>query len=413
MIQRCPGQRVPTRSDQTAQEMAQLQQADLHSYRSIAMGEKSPAYLNSRHLLLGEVNIAGMSDNALWELHDRNKCNFDASIDGPSLLDLKIEIADRILGACNLCERRCGADRTNGEVGFCGVGDVSHYFFEQILWGEEEPLIPSHEIFFSGCNMRCKTCYSWEAIMNPATGRRITPESLAGMVDLRRSEGAVNVNLIGGEPTVHISNILRSLKVISNPTAVVWNSNFYMSEEAMKLLDGIVDLYVGDFRFGNDDCASRISDTAGYFGTAARNFLLAAESGDLIIRHLLLPGHIECCLRPVAEWVARHLPSVPFNLMFQYTPCAEALDDPLLYRTITAEEEGRAHEIVSSLGLNTTAWRVPLDVNGCKAYSGSGEVSTEISIRPDGRVVIMHVHGELLSIIKALESGGCTDVDTR
>lgn len=361
---------------------------------------------------LGEVDLTGMSIGDLWRLHDQSRSIPDAQ-SGSTLLDLKIELADRMSGECILCERRCGINRRNGEIGYCGTSDASFCFFEQILWGEEEPLIPSHEVFLSGCNMRCRTCYSWDAIMNPSLGKQVTPDSLAGIIDLRKSEGAVNVNLIGGEPTVHIPNIMKALRSISRPTAVVWNSNFFMSEESMKLLDGVVDLYAGDFRFGNDDCAMRIADTPDYFETAARNFLLASESGDVIIRHLLLPGHVECCFKPVAEWVAEHLPEVPFNLMFQYMPCAAALDDPALSNMISAEEADRAHEIVASLGLNTSSWRTPLDGMNRKPYSGSGEVSTTISIRPDGKVVVMHVYGELLSIIEALESGGNTDVDTR
>ncbi|MHB1455452.1 MAG: radical SAM protein [Armatimonadota bacterium] len=389
-----------------------MQRVDLQDYRRVATGEKSPAYLECKRKHLGDVDLTGASTSDLWNLHNQSLFVVDAQ-SGPTLLDLKIELVDRILSECILCERRCGINRRSGEIGYCGTSDASFCFFEQILWGEEEPLIPSHEVFLSGCNMRCRTCYSWDAIVNPSLGTQFTPESLAGTIDLRKSEGAVNVNLIGGEPTVHIPNILKALRSVTKPTAVVWNSNFFMSEESMKLLDGVVDLYAGDFRFGNDDCAKRIADTSAYFETAARNFQLASESGDVIIRHLLLPGHVECCFKPVAEWAAEHLPDVPFNLMFQYIPCAAALDDPALCRTITSEEAAQASEIAASLGLNTTSWRTPLDGIDQKPYSGSGEVSTTISIRPDGRVVIMHVHGELLGVIEALESGGNTDVDTR
>ncbi len=235
----------------------------------------------------------------------------------PTLLDLKIELAQRLAAKCSLCERRCGVDRTVGERGFCGVGARSHYFFEQILWGEEAPLVPSHEVFFSGCNLRCRYCYSWQSLLDTSCGVRWEPADLAVLVKNRRREGAVNVNLIGGEPTVHLPNILRFLKILDAPTAVVWNSNFYMSCEAMSLLSGVVDLYVGDFRFGNDCCARELGGVDGYFAAAARNFKSAARSGDVIIRHLLVPGHVDCCLRPIAQWTAENLPEAPFNLMFQ------------------------------------------------------------------------------------------------
>lgn len=342
---------------------------DLQSYRSVALGEKPPAYLRS-----------------------------------PALLDEKIELADRLTRKCSLCERKCGVDRTAGEVGFCGVGHESRYFFEQTLWGEEAPLIPSHEVFFSGCNMRCKYCYSWEAVLDPTRGQEVVTEDFARLIDFRREEGAANLNLIGGEPTVNLPSILKALRLVTRPTPVVWNSNFYMSEDTMHLLDGIVDLYLGDFRFGNDRCANEISDTDRYFEVASRNFKMAAESSDLIIRHLVMPGHVECCLRPIAEWVAANLPNTPFNLMFQYVPCHEAMDHPVLGRSLTRDEEVQAKEIVKSLGLNTDRWNEPLP--GRKKQVGSGEISTSINIHPDGRVSIMHLHGDLLQVVEALKGRG-------
>lgn len=339
---------------------------DLQSYRSVAMGRKPPAYLQDS-----------------------------------SLLDAKIEMADRIARKCNLCERRCGIDRTAGEVGFCGVGRESRYFFEQTLWGEEAPLVPSYEVFFSGCNMRCKYCYSWEAVLDPTRGQEVVPRDFARLVDFRREEGATNLNLIGGEPTVNLPSILRALRLVSHPTPVVWNSNFYMTENTMALLDGIVDLFLGDFRFGNDRCANEIASTDRYFEAASRNFKMAAESADLIIRHLVMPGHVECCLRPIAEWVAANLPDTPFNLMFQYVPCHEAMNHPILGRSLTQEEEAKATEIVESLRLNTDRWNKPLP--GRKKQVGSGEISTSINIHPDGRVSIMHLHGHILQVVEALK----------
>ena len=376
---------------------------DLGNYGSVARGRRSPAYLRSARRRLGSVNLAELSTEACWAIHDGVPTPVRS---GPSLLDLKIEVAERMLRECCLCERRCGVNRAGGETGFCGVGPNSHYFFEQTLWGEEAPLIPSHQVYFSGCNMRCKFCYSWESILDPARGKLLAPEEFADLIDFRRAEGAANLNLIGGEPTVHLPNILKALRLVRCPTAVVWNSNFFMSEETMRLLDGIVDLYLGDFRFGNDRCASRLAGTDRYFATAARNFKVAAASGDLIIRHLLLPGHIECCLRPIAEWVAGNLPDVSFNLMFQYTPFFEAPNDPVLCRSLTAEEEAEAAKLVASLGLNTRRWNRPLRRKQEARPVGSGGISTTITIQPDGRVSIMHLHGDLRDLVAALKGGG-------
>jgi hypothetical protein len=131
-----------------------------------------------------------------------------------------------------------------------------------------------------------------------------------------------------------------------------------------------------------------------------------AATSEVIIRHLLLPGHIDCCLKPITEWIADHLPETPFNLMFQYTPFSQAQDDPSLNRSIDAEEEKAARDIIRSLKLNTTQWNRPIKTAKKADKTGSGEINTTITIRPDGKIAIMHLHRELLDLVKALESGG-------
>ena len=381
-----------------------MPQLDLNTYRKVASGKRLPGFVRAGRRRVGVKDLSSLDIGQLWALHD--DADEKRSVEyGVSLLDLKIELAHRILADCVLCERRCQVNRIKGEKGFCGVGHGSNYFFDDILWGEEPPLVPSHEVLFSGCNMRCSYCYSWESVLDTAHGRQFVPEGFARTVDCRKSDGATNLNLLGGEPTVHLRAILEMLKHISCRTAVVWNSNFCMSDVTMRLLRGIVDLYVGDFRFGNDRCARELADTDGYFAAAARNFMTAAASGDLIIRHLVIPGHIECCLLPVARWVSEHLPEVPFNLMFQYIPCHRALNDTSIGRSLSPAEEERAREIVSSFNLDTERWKRPIATNAKKTSDSSRDVEVTITIRPDGRVGIMRLHGELLELVEALRGG--------
>ncbi len=360
---------------------------ELRNYRLAALGRRLPAFKLVDRIPTRIKDLDQAADAQLWEAHDeacgqlarRTRAASAGGTKRVSLLDVKAELARRMLKACTLCERGCRADRTQGPNGFCGVGSRSRYFFEQVLWGEELPLVPSHEVFFSGCNLRCRYCYSWECVLEPERGAVVDAAALAGLIDSRRMEGAANVNLIGGEPTVHLPAILDTLKLVTQPTAVVWNSNFLMSSDTMKLLRGVVDLFVGDLRFGNDECASKLGGFGLYVEPARRNFLAAAESADLVIRHLVVPGHVECCLRPIAEWVAQNLPGVPFNLMFQYTPFFEALADAGLSRTLSPEEQQRAAQIVSSLGLNTHKWNLPLNCRRTPGKVGKGRLNTRES----------------------------------
>ncbi|MEN6371456.1 MAG: radical SAM protein [Armatimonadota bacterium] len=374
----------------------------LDSYRQAACGKKLSCYVNARekHVRIPDLDAASIGD--LWAVHNDPKTDIEGNY---SLLDVKIELSRRLLRSCSLCQRQCGVDRTAGEHGYCGTGSDSYCFFDQILYGEEAPLIPSHEVFLSGCNMRCKFCYSWQSLENTSYGKFLDPADFAKIIESRKAEGAVNLNLIGGEPTVHLPNILQSLKLLKSSIPILWNSNFYMSEETMRLLDGVIDLYLGDFKFGNKQCALEIGGVEDYFETASRNFKAAAVSSDLIIRHLVLPGHVECCLRPIANWMSKNLPGVPFNLMFQYTPFYRALDDAALCCSLTQEEINEARSIVSSLGLNTCEWNTPLGLERQMLPTGTGEISTTVIIRPDGRVAIMHLHSDLLKVVQSLESG--------
>ena len=134
---------------------------------------------------------------------------------------------------------------------------------------------------------------------------------------------------------------------------MVWNSNMYTSAEAMELLDGVIDVYLGDFRYGNDACARELSDVDDYFAVVTRNFASAFGSAEVMLRHLVLPGHLECCTRPVMEWTARNMPGVYFNLMFQYRPGYRAGLHPGIDRRLSAEEMRTAGVMAAEYGLAT------------------------------------------------------------
>ena len=376
----------------------------LSTYRRVASGVRLPRFVQAAWRKVDIADLSELSLEELWAQHDECRA-VGRKRPSVSLLDVKAALAARMLENCALCDRRCGVNRTKGERGFCNVGSESNFFFNDILYGEELPLVPSHEVFLSGCNMRCKYCYSWKSVLDTSQGCKLIHEDFAHTVKQFKSEGAINLNLIGGEATVHLPNILEMLKHVSCRTPIVWNSNFFMSEETMRLLDGIVDLYVGDFRFGNDTCARELGGVDRYFTAAARNFQTAANESDLIIRHLVVPGHVECCLAPIAQWVANNLPDTPFNLMFQYAPYHEAEGDPMIGRTLSASEEKLAHEIVSDLKLNTEVWNRPITGAAKKPSHRDHELETTITIRPDGRVAIARMYGELLPIVEVLEAG--------
>ena len=129
------------------------------------------------------------------------------------------------------------------------------------------------------------------------------------------------MNFVGGDPTPNLPYILKTMKLSKENIPVIWNSNFYMSEDAMKLLDGFVDLYLSDFKYGPSDCAEKLSGVSNYWNIVTRNHLIAKKSGDMIIRHLVLPDHVECCSKPILKWISKNLGNeTVVNIMGQYRP---------------------------------------------------------------------------------------------
>jgi len=303
----------------------------------------------------------------LWEIHDQLTEEFyclergiDArrkslgEMDDPkkSYLDLKIEIANRVLESCHLCTRRCGFNRLDGELGYCRCGTqiTVSTMFEHM--GEEPELVPSGTIFTLGCTMRCRHCQNWTISQWMEAGEIFSPQRLAGSVEHLRRGGCRNANLVGGEPTPWLQQWLETFKHVNVSVPVVWNSNSFYSEETAKLLAGFVDVYLLDFKYGSNDCAKRISDAPNYWEACTRNHLYANKYGELLIRVLVLPEHNRCCTKPVLEWVAKNLGvGVRLNLMDQYRPEWRAHEIPELRRRLTHDELNEAVQMARSVGL--------------------------------------------------------------
>jgi len=176
---------------------------------------------------------------------------------------------------------------------------------------------------------------------------------LALRIERRRKEGSRNVNWVGGEPTPSLLCILKTLKFCEVNIPVIWNSNFYMSEKTMKILDGIVDMHLSDFKYGNNKCGLRLSKVKNYFDVSSRNHLIAAKNTEITIRHLILPNHIDCCTKPVLEWIAKNIKDKYIvNIMDQYRPEYLAKDYPDINRRIKKEEFEIAVNTDKELNIN-------------------------------------------------------------
>ena len=346
----------------------------LETYEKIALGKITPRYLRTKEI---KCDFDGSEDSeSLWKIHDAVLSSKESRTTGKTnLLELKLALAERMMSDCQLCERRCGADRANGEKGRCGVlgSRISSNF---VHMGEEPEVIPSYTIFFSGCTFKCVFCQNWDISTNPESGLRILPEKLAKMIEEHdpnmsiesdrlkriddlfpffRPSSAKNVNWVGGDPTSNLPYILKTLNLCRSELPQVWNSNMYLTIESMKLLDGVIDLYLTDFKYGNDRCAKRLSGIDNYFEIVSRNHLLSAKQCDVIVRHLVLPNHIECCTKPILHWVSENIPIAVVNVMAQYRPEHRAREFEEISRPLRTDEYSKARKIAEDLGLNLTS----------------------------------------------------------
>lgn len=235
-------------------------------------------------------------------------------------LERAITWADHAYRSCNVCAERCGVDRHAGPAGVCGLGTGARIYKEYVHFGEERRLVPSHTVYFTGCSFRCAFCSDWSQVVSPLDhGIEVPPEALAMRIAQRRAEGAVNVNFVGGVPDVNLLYILKVLSHTPSDTQVVWNTNHWTTDEVVGHLGGIVATWLSDLKFGNDVCARKLSRAKDYWATLTR-MLVRVPAERLLVRHLLMPGHLECCTKPVLDWLASHLPDVTVNLMTGYSP---------------------------------------------------------------------------------------------
>ncbi len=177
---------------------------------------------------------------------------------------------------------------------------------------------------------------------------------------------------------------------------VVWKSDFHFTPEALDLLTGVVDVFVADFKFGNDACAHRLSGINHYLSIVTRNLLAARSRGRLIVRHLLLPGHDECCWKPIAAWLAEHLPDVEVSIRGGFMP---------RWRSTHFAELGRPLDTGGATTRGTHRSKDAIEGDPMKkAYEDDSDL-TEITIQPDGRLYAFGVSEKILEVLRLLEDG--------
>ncbi len=285
----------------------------------------------------------------------------------PSELKAKINSADEILKNCTICPRHCNIDRTRGETGFCRTGDKPYVSSWNAHFGEEAPLVGSHgsgTIFFTHCNLGCLFCQNW-TISHGDDGDEVSFETLADIMITLQNYGCHNINLV--TPTHQVPMILKSLKIaIDNGLNIplVYNCGGYESIETIRLLDGIIDIYMPDFKYADPEVAKEYSKAEDYPPVSKESIKeMHRQVGDLVVddkgvaqrgllvRHLVLPEGLAGTAEVVKFLAEKISPATYTNIMDQYYPCHQAKKHPPLNRRLTSEEFRKAVQAAKEAGL--------------------------------------------------------------
>ncbi|MEG1509380.1 MAG: radical SAM protein [Clostridia bacterium] len=235
---------------------------------------------------------------------------------------------------CDICPKECCVDR-NESVGYCGVSNQIKIGWYGAHFGEE-PIISgangSGAIFFSGCNLKCKFCQNYE-ISKALNGYQISAKQLADIFKELEDKNVNNINLVTA--THFLPQILQAFEIYMPKIPIVYNCSGYEKVESLKKLEGIVDIYLPDFKYSDNVLAQRLSCCNNYFEVCASAILemkrqqpqSVVKGGvmqkGLIVRHLVLPNHLDNTFG-VLEWLQRNLPNDYISVMSQYLPCGEA-----------------------------------------------------------------------------------------
>jgi putative pyruvate formate lyase activating enzyme len=283
------------------------------------------------------------------------------------VLKEKIAAAYDILNQCTLCPHHCLVDRHHGERGLCRTGDQPVVSSYGPHFGEEDPLVGSRgsgTIFFTHCNLYCIFCQNYE-ISHGGEGEEISIPDLAAMMILLQKRGCHNINFV--TPSHQVYQILEALTPAIEAglnVPLVYNTGGYDAVETLRLLDGVIDIYMPDFKFWDPAVAAELSQGKDYPEVARQAFkemhrqvgdLVMDENGvarrGLLVRHLVLPDGL-AGTKEVMEFLAREIsPNTYVNVMGQYRPCGRAGEHPSLRKFLTGLEHEEAQRLAREAGL--------------------------------------------------------------
>jgi putative pyruvate formate lyase activating enzyme len=321
-----------------------------------------------RSLMLGSSLLLPPNFTSATQVKNRQCFPAYGKLENEGALVQRVEEAHSLFEECQLCPRQCGVNRLDGERGYCNAPSNVMIYSAHPHFGEEISLVGkngSGTIFFSNCNLRCVFCQNWPIAIE-GHGRGFTDMQLADMMLNIQEIGCHNVNLV--TPTHVMPNIINATRIaFKNGLRIplVYNTSGYERVEILKLLDGIVDIYLPDMKYMDSDKAAKFSSGASDYPDVTKAAIIEMHrqvgvhevdshgiaTRGVMIRHLVMPNRV-AGTKAFVRWVAANLPKTTYvNIMHQYQVDYKAFEYPEIWRAIRVEEYLEAMQWAKEYGL--------------------------------------------------------------
>lgn len=275
-----------------------------------------------------------------------------------SIFELKKIILNIYLKKCNLCGFKCNGNRA--KAGKCPILMKARYNQYFVHMGEEKEIGRTLAIEMVGCNIHCKFCQKGKLI-DSKIGRPVNKSLWKEIKDEYKAKGFNNISFLGGNPDQSISGIIDFLEHSprwASQLPVIWHTNGYSTPDLYNILYGLIDLWIFDFKFFTDECAKHLCESPNYVDTAKtalKTICNLSSNAPVIVRHLILPGHWNCCQRPLIDWLIGIKSNIVLNPMHQYKPLWKITDkDGKLSRPIEMKDVALVKDYASNAGFIIT-----------------------------------------------------------
>lgn len=244
---------------------------------------------------IGDKNLNSLRVSSISEKKNDN-----------SSLSSDITLATDLYKSCKICFRKCGVNRNENEIGWCGLNSDNNIYMSAILNEEEKIICPTYAIYLSSCNISCEYCHQ-KHFMQPTSENHISIGSVVD--DIKNNLATIkSISFIGGNPDISILTILKIVLSLSNrgiELPLVLNSNFLFTKNLYPIIGKYFDVLIPDFKFWDYECSITICGFKNYSEIVQNNILHFINRRMMIIRHLPLFGHWECCSKPIIDWISK------------------------------------------------------------------------------------------------------------